>query len=70
MLIVWIRKHQDGAQPAGSAADRTARHNADMKRFRAAHPDWDVADARDIVTADGNLLAMVTGARLAPNSRN
>jgi hypothetical protein len=69
MLIVWIKKHQDAARTANEA-DKMSRHNADMKRFRAAHPDWDLADARDIVTADGNLLAMVSGARLAPHSQN
>jgi hypothetical protein len=69
MLIVWIRKHKED-RDGDTAGARTARHNADMKRFRAAHPDWDIADAKDIVTADGDLLAAVQGVRLAANARN
>ena len=56
--------------PGETPEERMARHNADMIRFKAAHPDWDVADARDIVTADGNLLAAVHGVRLPACSQN
>ena len=66
MLIVWIRKHRDAATPE----EKTARHNADMKRFRAAHPDLNLIDARDILTADGNLLALAQGVKLAANCQN
>ena len=69
MLIVWIRKNNH-TRPEETAGERTDRHNRDMARFKASHPDWDVADARDIVTADGNLLAAVHGVKLPACSRN
>jgi hypothetical protein len=68
MLIVWIRKSKPKA--GETSEELTRRHNADMTRFKAGHPDWDVADARDIVTADGNLLAAVHGVRLHACSQN
>ena len=68
MLIVWIKKHSEKA-PA-TEAERTARHNAEMTRFRAGHPDLDRINARDIVTAEGNLLALAQGFKLAANSQN
>ncbi len=70
MLIVWIRKSKHDRREAGTPEERTARHNADMKRFRAGHPDLDIINARDIVTADGNLLALAQGVKLAANCQN
>ncbi len=70
MLIVWLKKSKHDLRAEETERERTARHNADMKRFRAAHPDLHVVDARDIVTADGDLLAPARGVKLDANSRN
>ncbi|MCJ7604746.1 MAG: hypothetical protein MUO19_01770 [Dehalococcoidales bacterium] len=71
MLVVWIRKADKNRQTTGeSTEDKAARHNADMKAFRASHPDLNIIDARDIVTADGSLLAPVQGVKLAEYAKN
>lgn len=71
MLIVWIRKANKDRKTTGeSAEEKTARHNADMKAFRASHPDLNIIDARDIVTADGSLLAPVQGVKLVEYVQN
>ena len=69
MLIVWIRKN-NYTRPEETAEERTYRHNKDMARFKANPRDWDVADARAIVTADCNLLAAMQGVKLPAFSRN
>jgi hypothetical protein len=70
MLIVWIKKSRRDPQSAETEEQRAARHNADMKRFRAAHADLNIVDARDVVTADGNLLALAQGVKLPANAQN
>lgn len=66
MLIVWIRKANKNRRADETPEEKTARHNEDMKRFRASHPDLNIVDARDIVTTDGTLLAPATGVKLDP----
>ena len=70
MIIVWIRKANSVRRSGETAEERMARHNEDMKRFRESHPDLNIVDARDIVTADGMLLAPVQGVRLHRNTQN
>ncbi len=72
MFILWIRRsdknkkdHRDLQQP-----ENMKDHNEEMKQFRAAHHRIDMVPARDIVTADGDLLAPIQGVRLSPNISN
>jgi len=41
-----------------------------MKQFRLAHPDTNVINAKDIITADGNLLAPVDSVKLNEHVQN
>jgi hypothetical protein len=71
MLIFWITGNNNKAEPKSAATGETFRqHNEAVKRFRHAHPDLNVVSARDIVLADGDLLAPVHGVKLEENMRN
>ena len=71
MLILLITPKSQQEPPAPFAGeDSFQRHNEAMKRFRRAHPDLNSISARDILTADGDLLAPVQGIRLDGNTRN
>jgi len=72
MFILWIRRsdknkrdNQDLNRP-----ENMKNHNEEMKRFRATHQHIDMGPARDIVTADGDLLAPIRTIRLSPNVCN
>jgi hypothetical protein len=71
MLILLITPRNKQERPvADSDDDSFRRHNEAMKQFRRAHPDLNTVSNRDILTADGDLLATVSGTRLDDNSRN
>ncbi len=71
MLILLITPRSKQEPPAAAADEGSfRRHNEAMKRFRRAHPDLNAISARDILTADGDLLAPVSGIRLDGNARN
>jgi hypothetical protein len=65
MLILLITK-----KLAGTAGESFRQHNEAMKRFRQAHPDINVVSSRDIVMADGELLAPVNSMTLDDNTQN
>lgn len=72
MIILWIRKRKT-EEPSGLAKnDKEAfqKHDAVMKQFRLAHPDANILNARDIMTADGNLLAPVDKVKLTDHVQN
>lgn len=72
MIILWIRKKKT-EEPSGLAKDNKEsfqKHDDVMKQFRLAHPDTNVINARDIMTADGNLLAPVDKVKLAEHANN
>lgn len=69
ILLITPRSKQEPPTPA-TGEDSFRRHNEAMKQFRRAHPDLNILNARDILTADGDLLATVEGIRLDGNARN
>jgi len=71
MLILWItRKNRQQLPPTDAAGEAFQQHNGAMEKFRRAHPALNIVNARDIVLANGALLAPVDGVRLDDNSRN
>lgn len=72
MIILWIRKRKTERKngPAKDDKDSFQKHNEAMKQFRLAHPDTNVIDAKDIVTADDNLLAPVQKVKLSEHTQN
>jgi len=72
MIILWIRKKKTEGQN-GLAKDNKEsfqKHDEVMKQFRLAHPDTNVINAKDIITADGNLLAPVDSVKLTEHVQN
>ncbi len=74
MIILWVRKRKAEAQKDSSANDKETfqEHDEIMKKFRLAHPDREVkiVAAKDIISADGNLLAPVDPVKLDKNKNN
>ncbi len=72
MIILWIRKKKTEGQNGLVKDNKESFHKHDeiMKQFRLAHPDTNVINARDIVTADGNLLAPVDKVKLTEHVQN
>jgi hypothetical protein len=71
MLILFITpKNKHDTPILDTGEDSFQQHNEAMKQFRRAHPDLKAISARDILTADGHLLAPVQGVRLEANARN
>jgi len=72
MIILWIRKKKT-EEKSGLAKDNKEsfqKHDDIMKQFRLAHPDANVINAKDIMTADGNLLAPVEKVKLTEHVQN
>ena len=72
MIILWIRKKKN-REPDGPVKDTKEsfqKHDEVMKQFRLEHPDTSLINAKDIVTADGNLLAPVDKVKLAEHVQN
>ena len=72
MIILWIRKKKDQQTegPAKDSKESFQKHDEVMKQFRLEHPDTSVLNAKDIVTADGNLLAPVDKVKLNEHIQN
>jgi hypothetical protein len=72
MLIFWIRKSKTGEQncPQGNDQDSFQKHDEDMKRFFLSHPQIETTAAKDIITADGNVLAAVQKVKLTKHVQN
>ena len=70
MLILWIRKKGEQNCQQRNATEPFQKHNEDMKNFRLSHPKIEATDPRDIMTADGNILAKVQGVKLTKNTQN
>ncbi|HUT67414.1 MAG TPA: hypothetical protein VMW86_02545 [Dehalococcoidales bacterium] len=72
MIILWIRKRksEEPKGPAKNETDSFQKHDEVMKKFRLAHPDTSILNARDIMTADGNLLAPIQDVKLAEHVQN
>ena len=72
MLILWIRKKKADEQTCSkkNQKDSLQKHIEDMKRFSLNHPKIEVTNPRDIMTADGNILAAVQKVKLAKHVQN
>ena len=72
MLILWIRKSKTGEQNCPQKNDQASflKHAEDMKRFRLSHPEIETTNPRDIMTADGNILAAVEKVKLTKHVQN
>jgi hypothetical protein len=72
MIILWIRKSKADVQKVNDKKERYSfrEHDDIMKKFRLSHPDLNVLDSEDIVTADGNYLAPIYDVKLTANVQN
>lgn len=72
MIILWIRKKKTEGQNglARDSKESFQKHDDVMKQFRLDHTDTNVINAKDIITADGNLLAPVDKVKLTKHVQN
>ncbi len=70
MIILWIRKNKANKKKDNENFESFQEHDDIMKRFRMAHPDVNLVTSKDVVTAEGNLLAPVHQVKLAANIQN
>jgi len=72
MIILWIRKKNTDEPTAIEKKEDQSFHKHDdiMKRFRFAHPDVNIVSTRDILTAEGNLLAPIQQVKLTDHVQN
>ena len=72
MIILWIRKRktEEPGGPAKNDKESFQKHDDIMKKFRLEHPDANVINAKDIITADGNLLAPVEKVKITEHIQN
>ena len=75
MLILWIRKSKMGEQTCTKKNDNDSlqKHNEDMKKFQVSHPKIEITnsqDIKDILTAEGDVLARVQEVKLTKHSQN
>jgi len=72
MLILWIRKKKTDQlkEPEKQEEQSFEEHDNIMKRFRLAHPDVNLINTRDILTAEGNVLAPIRQVKLSNHVQN
>jgi hypothetical protein len=72
MIILWVRKKKNEKQnhSSGHELDSFRKHDEIMKKFRLSHPDVKIFTPRNILTADGNLLAPIYAVKLGENAQN
>ena len=71
MMILWItRKNRKQSPPNDAAGEAFRQHNEAMEKFRLAHPSLNIVNARDVVLANGDLLAPVQSVELDVRSQN
>jgi hypothetical protein len=67
MIILWVQKSRKDKKDKTQSFQE---HDEMMKQFRLSHPELNVVSARDILTADGNLLAPVHAVELPEHAQN
>ena len=72
MLIFWINKSKKNEDPGPRTRQKENFHEHEeaMERFRQTHPDMNIINSNDIITADGNILAPVQDVKLNDYSKN
>ncbi len=72
MIILWVKKRKEGEKDNPDDKESFRKHDEIMKKFRVGHPGRDVkiVPAKDILSADGNLLAPVDSIKLGKNKQN
>ncbi len=65
MIILWVRKRK-----AEEQKEVFQKHDEIMKKFRLAHREVKIVNAKDIITTDGNLLAPVDSIELDKHKQN
>jgi hypothetical protein len=72
MIILWIRKKKAEKHNWMEKNETELFHQHDdvMKRFRLAHPDINMYNAKDILTEEGNLLSPIHQVKLPANIQN
>jgi hypothetical protein len=72
MIILWIRKKNADEQKSNGKKEAQSfqEHDDIMKRFRFAHPDMNIVSTRDILTAEGTLLAPLQPVKLTDHQQN
>jgi len=72
MIILWIRKKRNEEQNVPDRKEKQPfqEHDDIMKKFRLAHPDANIVASKDIITADGNLLAPIQKVKLTEHVQN
>ena len=70
MFILWIKKRKAAKNHGHNEESLFQRHDEDMKRFYARHPDTDALSEDDIVFAEGNSLLPVHKVKLSDNIQN
>ena len=71
MLIFFIRKNKKGERNRSPKNDKDyhEEHNESMRRFRLSHPQ-ELTIAKDMITADGNILAIMKRVKLTKHVQN
>ena len=67
-IAYWLGEKKNNPEKSGK--DSFKKHDEVMKKFRHSHPEINVVHAKDILTADGNLLAPVKKVSLTGNIQN
>jgi hypothetical protein len=72
MIILWIRKSKKDKPKTSLKEERESfqAHDEVMRKFRQAHPEFEVITDKDILTGEGNLLAPVQKVKLAEYVQN
>jgi hypothetical protein len=64
MLIVWLHSNKDKNNGQDNNECSFQKHDNEMKKFRASHPEIEIATPGDIVMPDGQVLASAKSLRL------
>jgi hypothetical protein len=73
MRILWIKKlkkNKPTEEKSINTESSFSDHDEDMRRFRQLHQELQMVINKDMIAADGSILAPIHGVRLAKNSQN
>jgi hypothetical protein len=72
MIILWVRKAKKDKEQRNPKEEKQSfqEHDEVMKKFRQAHPEFNIITDKDILTGEGNLLAPVQKVKLTEHIQN